>query len=759
LHRVPYDDQVGALIDRAHELGKPVAYDTDDLVFEPGLTQWVRALANLPLEDLELYHQGVRRYRATLERCAAVLVTGEYLAKLVQELGKPAFVDRNVLDGETIALAEAILAGRRGDGERGKWGEERGAGEQKSREANQQIVNPQSAIRNSQLTLAYFSGTNTHDYDFAHIAGAVADIMEHYPQVDLLIVGLLQLDERLKGFGKRVRHLPLALWQKLPALIAQADVNLAPLEPRNPYCRAKSELKYFEAAILGVPTVASRIDPFEYAIMPGRNGLLAGSPAEWRSALELLVNSAALRQELGEAARADAYARYTPAARAPQLVAALEEILDLTGRQRPVRSGRSGDRSLVINWLVSEPFQGSGGHTNIFRIAGLLANFGHHVNLYVDPGVAFQGKDVASIADFLRQHFGVQGMNVYRGWQDIKEGDAVIATFWVSAYAAHRCTNNSRRFYFIQDFEPSFYPMSSEYLYAEQTYRFPFHAITLGHWLARLVQERYNMPADPFDFGLEPHIYYPRPVPRSTPPRVLFYAQPSKPRRSFQLGVDALELVHKGHPEVEIVLFGASNLLGQHIPFPYTNKGILTPEKLAELYSSATVGLSLSPTNPSFVPIEMLACRCPVVELRSETVEGLLVDGVNVLLADPTPAALAAAVCQVLEDKALRERLAINGYHMAQGLSWERSARQVEAVLLRETPPAPRPWRTPTLPSPGASGEEIAPPVPAVERWPQPPKTLWGRAWLVWRTRGVRALWRETRAYLQWRISGFRHWK
>jgi hypothetical protein len=202
----------------------------------------------------------------------------------------------------------------------------------------------------------------------------------------------------------------------------------------------------------------------------------------------------------------------------------------------------------------------------------------------------------------------------------------------------------------------------------------------------------------------------------------------------------------------------------------------LTPDKLAELYSSATVGLSLSPTNPSFVPIEMLACRCPVVELQSETVEGLLVDGVNALLAEPTPAALAAAVCRLLEDQALRERLASNGYHMAQGLSWERSARQVEAVLLRETPPSPvatgkgrvgaisspvATWesRVGVASSPVATGEGMAPPVPAVERWPQPPKTLLGRAWLVWRTRGVHALWRETRAYLQWRISGFRHWK
>ena len=42
----------------------------------------------------------------------------------------------------------------------------------------------------------------------------------------------------------------------MPDEMARFDVNLAPLEAGNPFCEAKSELKFFEAALVDVPTVS-----------------------------------------------------------------------------------------------------------------------------------------------------------------------------------------------------------------------------------------------------------------------------------------------------------------------------------------------------------------------------------------------------------------------------------------------------------------------------------------------------------------------
>lgn len=57
-------------------------------------------------------------------------------------------------------------------------------------------------------------------------------------------------------------------------------LNIAPLEI-NRFCEAKSELKYFEAALVRVPTVASPTQPFKNAIQHGVNGFLAGDSADW----------------------------------------------------------------------------------------------------------------------------------------------------------------------------------------------------------------------------------------------------------------------------------------------------------------------------------------------------------------------------------------------------------------------------------------------------------------------------------------------
>ena len=64
-------------------------------------------------------------------------------------------------------------------------------------------------------------------------------------------------------------------WQGLPNIVAQIDINLAPLELDNPFCQAKSEIKFTEAALVGVPTVASPTQAFVYAMRDGEDGLLA----------------------------------------------------------------------------------------------------------------------------------------------------------------------------------------------------------------------------------------------------------------------------------------------------------------------------------------------------------------------------------------------------------------------------------------------------------------------------------------------------
>ena len=152
------------------------------------------------------------------------------------------------------------------------------------------------------------------------------------------------------------------------------------------------------------------------------------------------------------------------------------------------------------------------------------------------------------------------------------------------------------------------------------------------------------------------------------------------------LGLNTLALVKQRLPEVEIVLYGATELSPEP-PFSFVSRGLLGQDELAALFSHCDIGVVFSLTNPSFVSLEMMACRCAVVEVASERFEGILTHGRDAWLVDPNPDSAAAGIIELLQDKRRRESLVRNAYKRAQTMSWRNSVRQIEAILLRDTLP------------------------------------------------------------------------
>ena len=94
---------------------------------------------------------------------------------------------------------------------------------------------------------------------------------------------LIDIEEysALAGLGQQIEWRSLQPLMNLPTEMARFDINLAPLEVGNSFCEAKSELKFFDAALVDVPTVASPTGPFRRAIDRGRTGFLATSGDDW----------------------------------------------------------------------------------------------------------------------------------------------------------------------------------------------------------------------------------------------------------------------------------------------------------------------------------------------------------------------------------------------------------------------------------------------------------------------------------------------
>lgn len=298
LHRVAYSPLVADLIELAHLRGIPVVFETDDLVFEPELIGSIAFLDTLSVEAANRFRQDLHGQAKTFAHSDFILVTTDYLAQAAARHGKPVFVQRNACSAAMLQTAEAAYQLR------------------------------QSTPRDpdAPIVIGYFSGTGSHNRDFLVATPALLEVMARYPNVWLHVSGHLDLDSRFNAFRERIRRAPFVAWQELSHLVAQVDINLAPLELENPFCQAKSEIKYSEAALVGVPTIASPTDAFAYAIESGVNGLLAADDEAWLAALTLLIENEEERRRIGETARQRVYAEYTPEVRSQTLVATLAQI-------------------------------------------------------------------------------------------------------------------------------------------------------------------------------------------------------------------------------------------------------------------------------------------------------------------------------------------------------------------------------------------------------------------------------------------------
>lgn len=104
----------------------------------------------------------------------------------------------------------------------------------------------------------YFSGTATHDADFAMIANPLKAAFESKPFARLLIVGPVPIPDALKPYAQRIDIKPIVKFHELPYLKAKCEAVLAPLE-YNTFTECKSGIKFFEAAILGCRVIATPI--------------------------------------------------------------------------------------------------------------------------------------------------------------------------------------------------------------------------------------------------------------------------------------------------------------------------------------------------------------------------------------------------------------------------------------------------------------------------------------------------------------------
>ena len=297
LHRVPYSDLIADVIQIADSRGKPVIFETDDLIFRPDLYDRIGLFDTLGADDVHRMQRDLTAQRMTLQESDLALAATDFLAETIKSEGTQAFVHRNACSEEMMQVAEL---------------------------AHQ--IHIQTRSNGQDVVIGYFSGTGSHNRDFATVSPVLLEVMESYPDVRLHLSGQLDIDPAFNAYANRIRRAPFVSWRDLPHILAQVDINLAPLELDNPLCQAKSEIKFTEAALVGAPTIATPVGAYEYAIRHGENGMLAADSQAWRAALDSLITDPDLRHAMGESARQAVYQHYSPQSRSRELVTLLNQI-------------------------------------------------------------------------------------------------------------------------------------------------------------------------------------------------------------------------------------------------------------------------------------------------------------------------------------------------------------------------------------------------------------------------------------------------
>ena len=354
------------------------------------------------------------------------------------------------------------------------------------------------------------------------------------------------------------------------------------------------------------------------------------------------------------------------------------EFITLPSVSSPARVSECAQNTL--NWFIPPFGRGSGGHLNIFRFIANLEELGFDCNIVIVANAEPLDHEEV-LQENIQKWFVPLRAKVFKGIENAPPAHVTLATEWRTAYFVRSFAKTNHRCYFVQDFEPWFFPIGSEYFFAEETYRFGFTGITAGGWLKDKLAKEYGMKTHAVGFSYERGLYQPAPSAASAnrSKRVFFYARPPTPRRAFELGLMALKEVSQRIPYVEVVLAGW-DLNNIEIPFKHKDLGILSVAELPGVYQSCDVALVLSLTNLSLLPLELMACGVPIVSNEGPNNEWLL-NAYNSKLTRTTPGHLANAICHVLSDSDEAQRLRGAGLETARRTNWKDEAKKMAAIL------------------------------------------------------------------------------
>jgi len=329
-----------------------------------------------------------------------------------------------------------------------------------------------------------------------------------------------------------------------------------------------------------------------------------------------------------------------------------------------------GDLDLrSITWFLPEfenPYYG--GIFTLLRFADYFKRVKGVRHQFAILGNVDDQQMAAKIADCFPSLAGesVRHFSLYEHIPDLEPTDAGIATLWGTAYFLLHFNQTKRKFYFIQDYEPLFYPAGSISAQVEASLRFGYYGITNTPTVHQIYEQEYGGQAEFFYPNVDTHIFHPAPQtsqPPAEPFTIFFYGRPNHPRNGFELGARAFRLLKKKLGDrVRIVSAGDRwDAKDYDLKGVVENLGLLSYQQTAELYRNCQMGLVMMFTrHPSYLPFELMASKSLVVTNYNPATLWFLKDGENCLLSEVSATSLTSVLEQGITNHEQRLRITDN---------------------------------------------------------------------------------------------------
>jgi glycosyltransferase involved in cell wall biosynthesis len=601
----------------ARSNGVQIAYDNDDLTFDPNVYNVanVNALSLIPQETAEfLVNIITPKQQKQVSQSDIGLACTPRIADSFSQMGV-----------ETISIPIVIP----------RWME------RQSREILRFKISDNGETLNSASTnIFYASGSPSHHADFLVAKQGLFRYLTEYTSATFTIIGSSPLasHEIPSHLRDQVKFEGMVSHSELLETISKFNLQIAPLELPNPFTEAKSATKFMQGGILKIPTIASPSEPFRKLIRNHVNGLLASNEEEWYAAFVELTDPR-MRKRMGLNALETVNAECTIDSIASNLVSLLPDKMKVTKYSELKGSGAKRK----ISWLVPDYSANSGGIRNILKLSKLAEKMNYECEIVFHS----TSYEISQISKMITVDYALGSFNVAKRVTREKSLHAVVSVHHSSVpYMKSHTPHWANLVYLVQDFEPFFYPMSEKYLEALDSYfDTQLNVITSLKWMSRKILDISGRTVPYLDFPMDKNVY--NGAENHNREGIIFFAKDDTPRRLYSLGVSALQIVRQVDPLIPITFFGGG-------PTPseidnINNLGKLdTVEELAWNYRRHLVGLSFAPTNPSGIPYEMMACGLPVVDVNLPgSLESKYFDD-RVKLVKPSPKAVASEILKLL---------------------------------------------------------------------------------------------------------------